>query len=930
MSHPDSSLTLKRSHSPDQDALHTPHDQAYDHNKRQRADESRPALADAYLDCLSKNELVHLIRQIEQWLNDTPQAPNLYALLYPANLHERIQDQAHQQESRREHSAGERSNSVISAAMPLPQPSSSMNTASAAPASSTGISPAPTAAVARPYTPSIPAVANKPAPVPTTHAVVPSSTTMSATTESLPSNTLQSTSHAPLSSDAALSSSATISSRIAAILESIHSSNANLPFNKTQDTYQTASRLDSHAASGVNTSANATQLNSAHQNLSSSRFPANSALTKLLEQNGSLSFSRTDTHEPGHRYVPQMDVPRPTPGPFDYNRLGTSSSSLSSQHNPLGHVYQRDANDDNGASHRDPARVTSTLPSYEDMIVEGLEAIGDVNGTPPRMLFHWMEDTYPLMKNFRPSASQALQKAFKRGRLHKVGSLYRINPDWDGSNTGRKPTRRPQVGKDHPMMVNGPKGPAPASPFKARAQYQGAAAYRQTTSPFSKQRNAHSRLLQSLRPGPKPYGQPGAAPLDNPASSIFQNGAAAAALLLAHQQRSRNQSQQDGAQTDSMPSLTDLIQQLRASNYTNPTDPSSGTPSSLTSMLASALLKHVQRPGFSTTPGVEPSAALSALTSQDSPVDINSTGSQQTSAPVLQSLSRLLGTRGEQHPVSKPMEDMEPEPQSESALPSTAPNSLSASIEMLMRQASRAVQTSQGSADDSHHPHASASQADLDAAVSQTLEAAFQEIGPSDASNREQDPAGAEANELAGIDLSDYSDALRTLTAALTGTNSVEDDEENERHLADERAIADAEADLSDTQSQADDDSHETPPAHSAAAHSESSQQNPDDSEESSESRMASLLKSYGVDVSGEAVKHLTETLRDPSHPLPVEANIPSTADVPTQESLEQPPETTSEDTLSDAAKNQAIQSQLEALIASLAQDGGGQSDEES
>ena len=35
------------------------------------------------------------------------------------------------------------------------------------------------------------------------------------------------------------------------------------------------------------------------------------------------------------------------------------------------------------------------------------------------------------------------------------------------------------------------------------------------------------------------------------------------------------------------------------------------------------------------------------------------------------------------------------------------------------------------------------------------------------------------------------------------------------------------------------------------------------------------------------------------------------------------------DDSLSDAAKNQAIQSQLEALIASLAQDGGAQSDGE-
>ncbi len=38
------------------------------------------------------------------------------------------------------------------------------------------------------------------------------------------------------------------------------------------------------------------------------------------------------------------------------------------------------------------------------------------------------------MTNFRPSASQALQKAFKRGRLQKVGTNYRLNADWAGGS----------------------------------------------------------------------------------------------------------------------------------------------------------------------------------------------------------------------------------------------------------------------------------------------------------------------------------------------------------------------------------------------------------------------------------------------------------------------------------------------------------------
>jgi len=42
---------------------------------------------------------------------------------------------------------------------------------------------------------------------------------------------------------------------------------------------------------------------------------------------------------------------------------------------------------------------------------------------------------YPLQQNFRPSASQALHKALKRGRLEKVGGKYRLNPSWGGGPT---------------------------------------------------------------------------------------------------------------------------------------------------------------------------------------------------------------------------------------------------------------------------------------------------------------------------------------------------------------------------------------------------------------------------------------------------------------------------------------------------------------
>jgi hypothetical protein len=77
------------------------------------------------------------------------------------------------------------------------------------------------------------------------------------------------------------------------------------------------------------------------------------------------------------------------------------------------------------------------LPSYEDMIVEGLQELGatDPEGAAPKTLFNWMGARWPLQINFRPSASQALQKAFKRGRLEKSQSgKYRLNPAWGGGS----------------------------------------------------------------------------------------------------------------------------------------------------------------------------------------------------------------------------------------------------------------------------------------------------------------------------------------------------------------------------------------------------------------------------------------------------------------------------------------------------------------
>ena len=84
-----------------------------------------------------------------------------------------------------------------------------------------------------------------------------------------------------------------------------------------------------------------------------------------------------------------------------------------------------------------PDGSTEDLPSYEEMIVNALMEHPDPDGAPPKDLFAWMAARYPLQTNFRPSASQALQKAFKRGRLDKgPGGKYRLNASWEGGSVG--------------------------------------------------------------------------------------------------------------------------------------------------------------------------------------------------------------------------------------------------------------------------------------------------------------------------------------------------------------------------------------------------------------------------------------------------------------------------------------------------------------
>ncbi|KAJ7781798.1 hypothetical protein DFH07DRAFT_949495 [Mycena maculata] len=114
-----------------------------------------------------------------------------------------------------------------------------------------------------------------------------------------------------------------------------------------------------------------------------------------------------------------------------------------------------------------PVSEDTDLPSYEDMIVEGLNAVNDAEGMAPKDLFNWMAGRYPVQSNFRPSASQALQKAYRRGRFEKgTNGRYRLNPNWEGGNSStRRATRRPQTANAMPNILHKPR--IPALPFTA-------------------------------------------------------------------------------------------------------------------------------------------------------------------------------------------------------------------------------------------------------------------------------------------------------------------------------------------------------------------------------------------------------------------------------------------------------------------------------
>ena len=118
-------------------------------------------------------------------------------------------------------------------------------------------------------------------------------------------------------------------------------------------------------------------------------------------------------------YLPPNGHPVPHPPGYPPHPLlaGGTATQPSQPHDP----YSTQSSDD--------------LPSYEEMIVEALAESTDTEGCAPKDLFTWMASRYPLQSNFRPSASQALQKAYKRGRFEKTSSgKYKLNVTWEGGN----------------------------------------------------------------------------------------------------------------------------------------------------------------------------------------------------------------------------------------------------------------------------------------------------------------------------------------------------------------------------------------------------------------------------------------------------------------------------------------------------------------
>lgn len=636
---------------------------------------------------------------------------------------------------------------------------------------------------------------------------------------------------------------------------------------------------------------------------------------------------------------------------------------------------------------------TSTLPSYEDMIVEGLRVMGQA---PPRTLFNWMQVTYPLTKKFRPSAHQALQKAFKRGRLLKTGSNYRINPSWSDPGESRKPTRRPQVGRDHPMVTPGLNGEVLAvSPLKDSQAYRNVG-------------DSGLRAAKGVRSGPRPYGQPGAAPLPNPASSIFQNGSAAS-VILEYQKRTGKK-----LDADSVKQLYQLIRAgpsdgsaeeilahlLTQTGYHDEAATATAAAAAQTAAAAmSASMPSYARPtaatpsmasGSSARAGVSTSGAatqrrmpttpvakgptslplpttseptmmqqlasmLNDLSSPINPVLANSLLGQLSSNAAAAAAARAasmpgMGAVPPSLPAA-PTRTLAPAPSG----PSSATSQLASALSSLAGQAP---------------------QQDLDSAVSETLAAALQQIGgasttasedvtmeavteeppaakttqASDEGPKEVAATGESGDAEEGIDLAEYEDAIRALTSALgsSGDDAEGDDSEESDVEADERAIAAAEAEPDSVEeaapqpgdgnkpNEADEEAQASTAApDDAAKHGEREEEDDEDAEEEEQMDLSAVLQQLTASLQahekGEAATKGETSNKDQNGSSAAAAS--ESKDTDASKEAESGIGERNEDGQAEASQGSSdeasLQAQLEALVASLAANAENAEDED-
>lgn len=362
---------------------------------------------------------------------------------------------------------------------------------------------------------------------------------------------------------------------------------------------------------------------------------------------------------------------------------------------------------------------------------------------------------------------------------------------------------------------------------------------------------------KGMRSGPRPYGQPGAAPLANPASSIFQNGSAAS-IILEYQKRTGKK-----LDADSVKQLYQLIRsgpsdgsaeemlahlltqtgyhdaaatataaaaaQSAAAAMSASIPPYARPGTSLPGMTSGSLVPSTMRTGAATAGAAghrrmapapvakgptslplpttsEPTmmqqlaSMLNDLSSPINPVLANSLLGQLSSNAAAAAAARAANmanlSTGPPQPAM-PARKSAPAP----SAPMSVPSQLASALSSLT----------------SHAP-----QQDLDSAVSETLAAALQQIGAAPAtvpSTSEDAPTetvseevpstakagdanvsvGAEAGEAddaEGIDLAEYQDAIRALTSAFVNPGDTAEDGDTEESdvEADERAIAAAEA----------------------------------------------------------------------------------------------------------------------------------------